>query len=69
MKSNRKGFGNFMWRDDQKCDVFEIAKRMVTTNQEINGKQCIRNDDGTLAVSDEGKKIAWKSYHEKFLST
>ena len=31
---------------------------MVTTNQEINGKQCIRNDDDTLAVSDEGKKIA-----------
>ena len=25
--------------DDQKCNVFKIAKRMVKTNQDINGEQ------------------------------
>ena len=25
--------------DDQKCNVFKIAKRMVKTNQGINGEQ------------------------------
>ena len=25
--------------DDQKCNVFKIAKRMVKTNQDITGEQ------------------------------
>ena len=41
-----------MWQVDQKCDVFQIAKRMVKTNQDIIGDQCLRNDDGALTVSD-----------------
>ena len=45
-----------MWQDDQKCDMFKIAKRMDKTNQDIIGEQCIRNGDGVLAVSDEDKK-------------
>ena len=56
-----------MGRDDQKCDVLKIAKRMVKTNQDTVGEQCIRNDDGVMAVS-QSKKIAWKKYHEKLLN-
>ena len=58
-KADRKTFANVMLRDDQKCDVFKIGKRMVKTNQDIIGEQCIRNDDGLLAVTDEDKKVAW----------
>ena len=47
-----------MWQEDQKSDVFKIAKRIVKTNQDIIGEHCIRNDDGVLVVSDEVKKIA-----------
>ena len=54
-----------MQRDDQKIDVFKIAKRMVKINHDIVGEQCIRNDDGVLAVSVENTKTVWKSYHEK----
>ena len=39
--------------DDQKCDVLEISKKMVKTNQD---EQCIRDDYGVLTLSDEGKK-------------
>ena len=42
-----------MRKDDQKCDVFKIAKTKVKTNQDISDEHCIRNDNGTLAVSDE----------------
>ena len=42
---------------------------MVKTNQDIIGKQCIRDDNGVLAVSDEDKKMTWKSYHEKLSNT
>ena len=58
-----------MQQNYQKCDVLKITNGMVKTIQHITGGQCIRNDDGLLAVSDEDKKIAWKSYHEKLLNT
>ena len=51
-----------MRRENQKGDLFKIAKRMVKTNQNIIGKQCIRNDEGVLTVSNKNKEIPWKSY-------
>lgn len=47
-----------MLRDDQKGDMFKRVKRMVKTNQQVIGGQCIRNDDGALTDSDKHKKIA-----------
>ena len=58
-KPEWKRFGNIMQSDDQKCDVFKIAKRMVETKQDIFDECSIRNDDDVLAASDEDKKIAW----------
>ena len=42
-----------------------IATRMVKTNQDIIG---IRKDDDMSEISNEDRKIAWKSYHEKLLN-
>ena len=56
-----------MQRDDQKCDVFKSAKRIVKTNQDVIGEQYIRYGDGVLSLSDDSKKIDWKSY-EKLLN-
>ena len=68
-ESERKKFGNIENRDDQKQEVFRIAKTMVKDNRDIIGEQCIRNDDGVLAVTEEDKKVAWKSYYEGLLNT
>ena len=38
--------------------MFKTAKRMVKTNQDIIGEQCIRKDDSVLAVSNDDRKIA-----------
>ena len=65
-KAKRKKFGKVMWKDDQKCDVFKTAKTKVKTNRDISDEHCIRNDDGTLAVSDEDLEIAGKYYNEIF---
>ena len=35
---------------------------MIKTNQDIIVEQCFWNVDDVLAVSDEDKKIAWKSF-------
>ena len=64
--TERKGFENFMRQDDQKWDLFKIAKSMVKHNQDI-GEQCITNDDNVLLVSDEDQKIVWKSLAQSFL--
>ena len=42
-----------------------VSWQMVKTNQDIIDEYCIRNYDSVLAVSDEDKKKALKSYHEK----
>ena len=68
-ESERKRFANVEIRDDQKLEVFRIAKAMVKDNRDIIGEQCIRNDAGILAVSEEDKKIAWKSYYQRLLNT
>ena len=49
-KSERKRFGNVMRRDNQKCDVLKIAKKIVKTNQNITGEQYIRNTDVYLML-------------------
>ena len=61
----KKRFAEVERRDDQKNEVFRIAKAMVKSNQDIIGEQCIKGDSGRLAVSDKDKKEAWKSYYEK----
>ena len=35
---------------------------MKTTNQDVVGEKCIRNDHGDLAFDDCAKEKAWKSY-------
>ena len=50
-----------MFKAEQKCDVFKIAKRIIKTNQDIIGENCVRSDASVLVVSDEDKKIAWKT--------
>ena len=55
-----------MWMNDQKCDAFEIAKRMAKTNQEINGQQCIRNDvlhwQPVMKLRKQPEKIITRSF-------
>ena len=60
-KAERKRFGNIVQREDLKWYAFKTAKRVVITNQDTTGEQCIVNDNGLLAVSDEDQKIASKS--------
>ena len=47
---------------------FKINERMVKTNHNVVGEQCIRNN-AISAVSEEDKKIALKCYQEKLFNT
>ena len=66
-KENR--FADVLRREDQRNEVFKIAKQMKKTNQDVIGEKCIHNDEGNLASTEEEKKLAWKSHYEKLLNT
>lgn len=52
-----KWITNVSQRDNQKCEILNIAKSMTKTNQAFIGEQCTRNDDGVvLIVSNKLKK-------------
>ena len=52
-------FENVLGREDDRPQSFKIAEQM-TTNQDIVGDKCIRNDRGYLGTSDHRKHLAWK---------
>ena len=52
MERNR--FEDVSQRDDQKCELFKIAKRIIKNNQDVS-EHCVRNANRLLAVSDESK--------------
>lgn len=54
-------------RDDDRAQVFKIAKQMTTTNQDTVGEKCVRNDKSDLATSNQGKHLAWKEHYQKLL--
>ena len=59
-KAEREIFEYVMQWDDQKCNVFKTAKRMVKINQDIIGEQYFYWWK---------KKRTWKTYHEQLLNT
>ena len=61
-------FANILRRDDEKLAIFKVAKQMTKKNKDIVGEKCIRNDDGSLALSDVSKRQAWKSHYERLLN-
>ena len=49
--------------------VFRIAKQMDHRNQDIIGENCVHNDAGELALTDEEKMMAaWVEHYARPLS-
>ena len=48
--------------------VFRIAKQMDRSNQDIVGENCVRNDAGELALTDEAKMKAWVEHYARLLN-
>ena len=60
-----KRFGNVLRGEDDRAQVFKIAKQMTTINQDIVGDKCIRNDRGDLATCDYGKHLTWQEHYQR----
>ena len=48
--------------------VFRIAKQIQRINQDVVGENCVRNDTGELALSDDDKMKAWVEHYARLLN-
>ena len=61
----REKFSNIAPND---TGIFELAKQMDKTNQDVVGEKCVRNDAGELSLSDEEKMKAWVEHYARLLN-
>ena len=52
---------NVFRRDDENGEVFNIAKQMTTTNQDVVEEKCIRNNHGDIVFDNCANEKAWKN--------
>ncbi|XP_057306130.1 uncharacterized protein LOC130644510 [Hydractinia symbiolongicarpus] len=68
-EAERNRFADVLRREDQRNEVFKIAKQMKKTNQDVVGEKCICNDEGVLASTEEEKRVAWKNHYQSLIGT
>ena len=66
--AEQERFGDISRRDDQKTELFRIAKQMKSDNRDVVGDNCVKNDRGVLATSDSQKLEAWQEHYERLLN-
>ena len=61
-------FANVNQSKDARNELFQLAQCMIKTNSDVTGDKCVKNDEGNLACTDEGKLAAWKQHYQKLLN-
>ena len=55
-------------RKDGKNYVFKLAKKLKHENQDVVSENCVRDDSGNLAFSEEARLDAWKCHYNRLLN-
>lgn len=58
-KAERKIFASVLQHEDQRLEVFWIARQCVGEDQGVVEEKCVWMDNGLSAFSDSDKKEAW----------
>ena len=48
--------------------IYRLARQMDSTNQDIAGEKCVKNDEGELALTDADKMKAWVEHYSRLLN-
>ena len=67
-KAEEVQFANVDSDNEDRNQLFKIARQMVKTNADAVGDKCVTNDDGELACTDSEKLSAWKQHYGKLLN-
>ena len=58
----------FLRAENNKDEIFKMAKKMKAENSDVVGDKCVRDNSGKISYTDEAKLAAWKEHHEQLLN-
>src|SRR2546425_988520 len=64
----RQRYCDMLEAEDDKGNVFRVAKQMVGLNKDITASECVKGVDGRTVVEEEGIMQRWKEYYEQLLN-
>ena len=67
-EAESKKFANVLRREDQRREVFWIARQCVSRNQDVVGEKCVRNDSGALTLTNAERKEAWNCHYGRVMN-
>ena len=51
--------------EDQKGNVFRVAKQLVRKNRDVVGAGCVRDNSGKIVVEEDKLLEVWKEHYDK----
>ena len=64
-EAERKRFGEELDNENEKGNVFRVAKQIVNRNKDVVGAGCVKDTDGNVVVDDEKLMEVWRAYYDK----
>ena len=55
-QAEEQKFANILRGNDEKKEIFKVAKLMRKTNQDVVREKCVRDDNHSLAFTDDANK-------------
>ena len=51
-------------REDEKGNLFRVAKQMVNRNRDVQGANCVKNSDGKIVVEEDRLMEVWRAHYD-----
>ena len=62
--NERERFCEDLEREDEKGNLFRVAKQLVNRNTDIVGANCVKNSDGKLEVKEDRLMEVWRAQYD-----
>ena len=60
----RKKFCEDLEREDEKGNLFRVAKQLVKRNIDVVGANCVKDSDGKIEVEEDKLMEVWKAHYD-----
>ena len=52
------------WREDEKGNLFRVAKQLVKRNIDVVGANCVKDSDGKIVVEEDKLMEVWRAHYD-----
>ena len=60
----RKKFCEDLEREDEKGNMFRVAKQMMSRNRDVVGASCVKGSDGKIVVQEDKLMEVWRAHYD-----